>query len=133
MSLAVPYLIAAAAESHPDAVIDVAGTDLDCAELDRRTLNAARELCSTEHPVSVLIPSGGLCDASSVCAALGAMLVGIPLSDRPDDRDEPRVDADVRESQVWSAVVAARVGGDDYDHGTLLAGRRTATGGCQDR
>jgi len=137
MSLAIPYVLDAAAETAPGAVVRVAHRDLTAAELGRRTVAGAERCLAEGMMPGDRIPLPPLDAVDGIVDALAAARIGLVLcegsaagngsatGDGSLRAEAAHGDRDVAESRVWSETPVAIVGGRTLTHGDVigLAGR----------
>jgi len=124
VSLSVPYILAAAAQSEPTRRVSVADRSVSCAELNSLTERAAYEpLASGDRPAHG-VQFSSLSAFEDVIGALGAIRVGIIVTADGDTcaADDGLVpESEVAMTRVWSESPAAEVAGRVVTHGELLA------------
>lgn len=132
MSLAIPYLLDAAAEAKPDAVVHVAGSDLTTEDLCRRSIEGADRYLRMGCRPGDRIPLEPMTTAAQVIEALAATRIGLILCDEAlplaPRAGGPGVDREVAESRLWSEVPLAIVGSRTLTHGDVIE----AAGGAVD-
>lgn len=125
MSLAVPYILDAAAQTNPHAVLTLGGVKITAHELSRRTqARADRYLDDGFQPGNpITFPPAH--DLDGLIDALSAVRVGLVLSDNaasPDTGADRPLSADrhVCESRLWSQSPLARTAGVTITHGDTI-------------
>lgn len=124
MSLAIPYILDAAAEVLPGATVHVAGRDLTIEGLNRRSVVRAERYLREGYQPGDHIPLSSLASIGEIVDALAAARVGLVVSDgafttvpRPDALG---ADREVIESRIWSETPAAIVGSRTLSHGDVI-------------
>ncbi|MCW4459623.1 hypothetical protein [Microbacterium sp. MPKO10] len=129
MSLAIPYLLDAAAETGPDEVITILEERITVGTFNDRTqAGADRFLADGLRPGdSIRLPSFD--SLASIIDSLAAARVGLVLSDM-DPTTHARTnrplptDRYVSESLLWSESAFASIGGDMITHGRVIRAAR---------
>lgn len=125
VSLSVPYVLAAAAETAPDAKVALAGREVTCAELQRLTRVDAEKLIGAGHlPEQTL--GGPLAGFEGLVQCLAALQVGLRLSPCQVPQHTPTIplpDVEVVMTTLWSQTltVDATANRPAMTHGELLA------------
>lgn len=124
MSLAIPYILDAAAEASPNAVVQVVRHHLTVTELNRRSIVRAEHYLREGYRPGNRILLPPMLTVSQVIDVLAATRIGLVLSrDRapePSRPDSPGPDREVAESHIWSEVPVAVIGSRTLTHGEVV-------------
>lgn len=104
MSLAVPYLLDAAARTVPEADVAVADDHMTVSELDRRSIAAAEALLQKGLQTGNRMPLPAMGTAGRLISALSAIRIGLVLCG----------------SRIWSQTPAAIIGSRTVTHGQVI-------------
>lgn len=124
MSLAVPYLLDAAARTVPEADVAVADDHMTVSELDRRSIAAAEALLQKGLQTGNRMPLPAMGTAGRLISALSAIRIGLVLCEDAAPASDRAVgagaDRDVVESRIWSQTPAAIIGSRTVTHGQVI-------------
>jgi hypothetical protein len=124
MSLAVPYLLDAAARTVPEADVAVADDHMTVSELDRRSIAAAEALLQKGLQTGNRMPLPAMGTAGRLVSALSAIRIGLVLCEDAAPASDRAVgagaDRDVVESRIWSQTPAAIIGSRTVTHGQVI-------------
>lgn len=130
MSLAIPYILDAAAETSPGATVEVAGHNLTVKVLNHRSIVGAERYLHEGYRPGDHIPLPSMTSVGQVIDVLAATRVGLILSDGAvpalSHSDAPHMDRDVAESRIWSEIPAAVIGSRVLTHGDVIRAVDTA-------
>lgn len=136
MSLSVPAVLAAAAESMPDRTVPVVDRWVSCAELDALTRAEAQALLAAGFEASGRLTVSSMASFAEMIRALAALRAGLVLTRHEVSPASPAgrtADAEVLSEGVWSQTPAAEMGDADrppvITHGDLLALAQDGNGG----
>jgi hypothetical protein len=124
MSLAVPYLLDAAARTVPEADVAVADDHMTVSELDRRSIAEAEALLQKGLQTGNRMPLPAMGTAGRLISALSAIRIGLVLCEDAAPASDRAVgagaDRDVVESRIWSQTPAAIIGSRTVTHGQVI-------------
>ncbi|AMS04188.1 MAG: hypothetical protein SOH99_07810 [Acidipropionibacterium acidipropionici] len=124
MSLAVPYLLDAAARTVPEADVAVADDHMTVSELDRRSIAEAEALLQKGLQTGNRMPLPAMGTAGRLVSALSAIRIGLVLCEDAAPASDRAVgagaDRDVVESRIWSQTPAAIIGSRTVTHGQVI-------------
>lgn len=124
MSLAIPYILDAAAEALPGAIVQVARHNLTVKDLNRRSIVRAERYLREAYQPGDHIPLPPMASVGEVGDALAAARVGLVLCDGAvpalSRSDAAGADREVVESRIWSETPATIIGSRTLTHGDVI-------------
>ncbi|ALN16263.1 hypothetical protein [Acidipropionibacterium acidipropionici] len=125
MSLAVPYLLDAAARTVPEADVAVADDHMTVSELDRRSIAAAEALLQKGLQTGNRMPLPAMGTAGRLISALSAIRIGLVLCEDAAPASDRAVGAGADGpvgggSRIWSQTPAAIIGSRTVTHGQVI-------------
>lgn len=124
MSLAIAYILDAAAEESPNAIVHTVGQDFSVKDLNQYSVERAERYLDEGYEPGDHLPLPPMTSASQLLDVLAALRVGLVLCDgafpEPSRSDTRRTDRDVAESRIWSETPAAIIGSRTLTQGDVI-------------